>query len=250
MSRTVYLQKNELNNEFINSNVYAAWEGFYFSGYERIPFFRKQMDHLPITKETIVVGWIGTVAQAFEIVGATVPPEISIPDCLMKYADRKIWKSTLGEVRADDNFKSFIKPLYGHKDFTGHVRSGLQANLFATSMYPNEMEILCSEVVNFISEYRGFVLNGKMVGLKHYSGDFRKMVDASKVEAAIKDYKGAPSAYSIDFGLTDDGRTLLVEVNDSFALGSYGLNTMLYAQMIEARWNEIVGYEEDFNYST
>lgn len=244
MRRIAYLQRNEATNEFINSNVYAAWEGFGLLGYETISFTRPQLQYLDVTKETIVVGWIGTVDEAFKIVGATTPPEISIPDCLMKYAGRKIWESTLGEIRADDHFKHFIKPLHGHKSFTGHVRTGAVADLAATSIYPNEMPILCSEVVNFISEYRGFVLNGKLIGLKHYAGDFRKMIDVSQVESAIKDYKDAPSAYSIDFGLIDDGRTLLVEVNDSFALGSYGLHVMQYAQMIEARWDQIVGYHE------
>ncbi len=243
MRRTVYLQKDEATEEFVNSNVYAAWEGFFHLGYERIPFTRKQMDFLPITKETIFVGWIGTVAQAFQTVGAEVPPEVSVPDCLLKYADRKLWTATLGDIRADEHLQCFIKPLHGHKSFTGHVRNGATANLFATSMYPNETPILCSEVVNFVSEYRGFVLDGELRGLKHYFGDFTKMIDASKVKAAIKDYQGAPRAYSIDFGLTDDGRTILVEVNDSFALGSYGFNTMVYAQMIEARWDEIVGNE-------
>lgn len=245
MKRTVYLQRNEITNEFINSNVYAAWEGFGMLGYERVSFTRPQLKYLDVTKATVVVGWIGTVDEAFKIVGATTPPEISIPPALMKYAGRKIWESTLGAVREDDNFRHFIKPLYGHKSFTGHVRTGAVADLMATSIYSNDMPILCSEVVNFISEYRGFVLNGKLIGLKNYCGDFRKMIDVSQVEAAIKDYKDSPKAYSIDFGLTDDGRTLLVEVNDSFALGSYGLHTMQYAQMIEARWDEIVGYTDE-----
>lgn len=243
MKRTAYFQRNELTGEFINGNVYDAWDGFGMLGYERVSFTRPQLKFLDITKASVVCGWIGTVCEAFEMVGATPPPEVSIPDSLTKYAGRKIWTSTLGDVRADDYFSAFIKPLHGHKSFTGHVRSPSQANLFATSMYPNDLPILCSEVVNFISEYRGFVLEGKLVGLKHYCGDFKKMIDASQVEAAIKDYRGAPKAYSIDFGLTEDGRTLLVEVNDAFALGNYGLHTMTYAQMIEARWDEIVGYD-------
>ena len=35
------------------------------------------------------------------------------------------------------------------------------------------------------------------------------------------------------------GKTLLVEVNDSYALGHYGLRTIPYARMIEARWEEM-----------
>lgn len=39
-------------------------------------------------------------------------------------------------------------------------------------------------------------------------------------------FSDAPNGYGIDFGVTDDGRTLLIEVNDGYALGSYG--TMQY----------------------
>lgn len=239
--RKVYLEKNEIHNEFINSNVYAAWEGFWLLGYHCIPFTWKQFDYLEIDKDSIVVGWIRTVAKAFNHLGVPIPPEVSIPSELREYAGRKIWESTMGEIRKEDDPNIFIKPLHGHKLFTGHVRTGAIGDLIQTAMCPDETPILCSEVVKFVSEYRGFVLNGKLVGLKHYTGDFTKMVDASVVNRAIKDYTTAPVAYSIDFGLTEDNKSLLIEVNDSFALGSYGLDRIQYAKMIEARWDEIVG---------
>ena len=46
-------------------------------------------------------------------------------------------------------------------------------------------------------------------------------------------------AYSIDFGVTSDGRTLLIEMNDGFGLSAYGLNKIAYCKMLEARWDEI-----------
>jgi len=245
MSRQIFLEKNEVTNEFINMNVYSAWEGFWLLGCECISFTWKQFDHMPITKESIVVGWIRTVRRAFDLLGVEDPPEVSIPESLAEYAGRKTWASTLGEMRqSDDNHKLFIKPLEGHKLFTGHIRTGEMKDLIFTAMYPDETKILVSEVVNFVSEYRGFVLDGKLIGLKHYAGDFKKMIDSSKVEEAISKYTNSPIAYSIDFGLTDDGQTLLVEVNDAFSLGCYGLDRVWYARMIEARWDEIVNNGE------
>lgn len=238
--RDIYLERSEVTNEFINTNVYNAWEGFWLLGCHCIPFTWKQFDHLPFTKETVVVGWIRTVRKAFQVLGVQTPPEVSIPDELMDFAGRKIWTSTLGDIRKEDDLRVFIKPLDGHKLFTGHVRTGEMKDLIFTSVYPDETKILVSDVVKFVSEYRGFVLDGKLIGLKHYAGDFKLMIDADKVEAAIKQYKSAPVAYSIDFGLTDDGRTLLVEVNDAFSLGCYGLDRVWYARMIEARWDQIM----------
>ena len=41
-------------------------------------------------------------------------------------------------------------------------------------------------------------------------------------------------------GVLNDGSTVLVEVNDGFALGDYGLGTLLYVDLLKARWDSIV----------
>lgn len=65
------------------------------------------------------------------------------------------------------------------------------------------------------------------------------------VDAAVIDYKSAPAGYALDFGVTRDGRTLLVEINDGYALGCYGLQHNLYAKLLEARWAEMVGVPDE-----
>ena len=237
--RTVYLEKNELTNEFITTCIYDAWVGFKNLGYDCRPFFYRQMDFLDISAETIVSGCIRTAQKAFEIIGCPTPDEVSIPEELMDFADRKIWASTLGQIREDEPY-CFIKPLKGQKLFTGHVRGGNLHFLLQTAGLSDETEVLCSEVVHFDTEWRGFVLNQELIGLKHYKGDFGKIPDVSIIQAAIAKYTSAPAAYSIDVALTYAGKTVLVEINDAFALGSYGLDPVKYAQMIEARWDQIV----------
>ena len=59
----------------------------------------------------------------------------------------------------------------------------------------------------------------------------------------------APAGYAADFGVTGDGRTLLVEINDGYSLGCYGLQHNLYAQLLSARWAELVGTEDECNFS-
>lgn len=236
--RTVYLEKNEATNEFVTVNNYYSWTGFTILGYHTESFLFKNLDFLSLDKETIVHGYIRSVEKAFSIIGCPIPEEISIPDELVDFAGRKIWKTTLGEIRKDEPL-CFIKPLKGHKTFDGHVRDGKMCNLIQTSLCANSTEVLASEIVHFTTEYRGFVLNKELIGWKHYKGDFAKMPDVNVVRDAIKEYKTSPVAYSIDFGLDDQGRSLLIEVNDAYSLGCYGLSPVLYAQMIEARWDEI-----------
>lgn len=51
--------------------------------------------------------------------------------------------------------------------------------------------------------------------------------------------KMPPAGYAIDFGRTADGRFLVVEVNEGYSIGSYGLFYIDYAKLISARWAEI-----------
>lgn len=239
MKPIVFLEKNEITNEFITTCTYDAWLGFSLLGFECRPFLLKDMDWLDISKETIVSGYIRTVRKAFDLLGCSTPDEVSIPEELVSFAKRKIWTSTLGDIRENEP-NCFIKPLKGQKLFTGHVRNGNMGYLLQTAALSDDTEVLCSEVVDFTTEYRGFVLDQKLIGWKHYKGDFSLMPDINAVYDAISQFHSAPVAYSIDFGLSTKGETILVEINDAFALGSYGLEPTKYASMIEARWHQIV----------
>lgn len=53
----------------------------------------------------------------------------------------------------------------------------------------------------------------------------------------------ANCAYGIDFGVLADGDTALIELNDGFSLGSYGLDPAVYADLILARWTELMSNE-------
>ena len=48
------------------------------------------------------------------------------------------------------------------------------------------------------------------------------------------------TGFCLDFGVTKCGETLLIEMNDGFSLGAYGLHPSLYADLIISRWEELV----------
>ena len=75
---------------------------------------------------------------------------------------------------------------------------------------------------------------------KAICGDPWVLPNKKSVIQMIFDYEGAPAAYALDVGVTPDGGVILVEVNDAFALGNYALSSLTYAEMIIARWNELV----------
>jgi hypothetical protein len=85
-----------------------------------------------------------------------------------------------------------------------------------------------------------FVCRGDITEVCHYQGDPLRFPDARVIRNAIAEFgERAPAGYGIDFGVMDNGRTVLVEVNEGYSLGSYGLNSVEYAELLEARWFEL-----------
>jgi len=90
-----------------------------------------------------------------------------------------------------------------------------------------------------VSEYRVFVQHGDPVDLRPYTGDPLIVPDPAQIRGALRAYRDGPAGYALDFGVTDDGRTLVMEVNDGYAIGAYGLAPVRYAALIAARWAEL-----------
>jgi hypothetical protein len=95
-----------------------------------------------------------------------------------------------------------------------------------------------------LSEYRVFVIRGNIVGTKHYAGDSSIDVDESIVNQAIELLEQSSqktAAYAADFGVLATGQTAVVEWNDGYSLGSYGLDRAIYTDLLITRWCELTG---------
>lgn len=112
---------------------------------------------------------------------------------------------------------------------------------FSLAPYPPDEDVWLSPVVDFLSEYRCFVLEGQILDVRLYKGDWSKAPDRKTLEGAVAAWKTQPVAWTLDIGVTSKGDNLLVEVNDGYSFGNYGLLSTSYAQMLEARWGELVG---------
>ena len=240
----VLIQKK--NGEFATVNGWVAWAGFDRKAYP-ISFFewpQLRDGAIEITPHTMVVGGVGVVMHALRTLGAA-PETIDFPDSLRTYLGREVRASTMAAIRErftrDDPAPLFVKPREVHKAFTGYVLTAFR-DLIPTAHHPDELAVWTSEVVEFASEWRVFVHRHDVVGLGNYYGDPFVHPDKSIIQGAISGYRAeAPVAYGIDFGVTPDGRTLLVEVNDAYSLGHMGLRPVTYANMLEDRWLELVG---------
>ena len=102
-----------------------------------------------------------------------------------------------------------------------------------------DTEVYCSEVVDFVSEWRCFLLYGRVIGIQYYYGNQDAHYDRAIIDAAVSAFPNMPAGCALDFGVTSDGRTLLIEMNDGYSLGTYGLEDTLYARLLSARWAEL-----------
>ena len=237
----VYVQSHE-NGIPHNYNFMNAYQGFYEMGFEVVPFHDNDKFQ-ESNKEDVVVGYVGTVRARLADFGI-ITPEMDYPDELQKYLGRKIWQTKMNEVNNNqDCWPVFVKPLED-KQFTGVVVRSPK-DLIGCGIQGVNQDVYCSEIVKFEAEWRCFVRYGHILSVRPYKGDWRKHYDYKEIENAVKEFTSAPAGYAIDFGLTDDGRTLLIEVNDGYALGCYGLFYIDYAKLLSARWAELTGTEDE-----
>lgn len=235
----------KINGEWLEEFCYISKQALIDRGYTIVPFDGDDMERSLVTKninreKDICIGSVQATNKFFELCGIEPPTYLGYPEQLKKYLGRSIELTTFGEL--DMNFPYFVKPATDVKLFTGDVVDK-PTHLEYLEKFDNcksDTKLYKSELVEFVTEYRVSVSQGKIYGMKHYKGDWMKFIDPLVIDNMIKDFTDCPSAFSLDVGLTDDGRTLLVEVNDYWALGSYGLEGKDYALLCARRMREIL----------
>ncbi len=238
-----FLEK--INNEYLDDFVYITKFPLYDNGYEIITFDGDDMENTLFnkynpTKDDIIVGSVECTIKFFNYLKVDVPRYLGYPDELKEFLGRNIEVCKLSECGND--FPYFIKPYSDIKKFTGGVmeKQSYIDNIKFFDKVDDDYLVYKSEVVDIISEYRVFCSYGKIYDARFYQGDFTKIVDFNVVEDIISKYKNPPSAYTIDVGLTSDGKTILVEINDMWAIGSYGCDARKYSLLITRRMKEIL----------
>lgn len=225
----------------VSLNRLSARIGFLALGESVHMFEPDEVETLPLQLGDIVVGGVGFAQTGMRRLGLEIPVVESVPPEVAPFAGRRIWNSTLGELRSQISGGGtiFAKPVAQNlKTFDGTLFSRFR-DLIPTAHLPDDTPIECADPIALISEFRCFVLHGDVIGLRHYKGDPLVFPDPAIIQEAIGAYDTIPAGCAIDFGVLDTGQTVIVEVNDGYAVGAYGLAPVRYAQIILARWNEI-----------
>ncbi|MBP1046232.1 ATP-grasp domain-containing protein [Enterococcus sp. BWM-S5] len=233
---TIYIRETPVPTE-TSINKYNALVGFYLRG-EEIIRYQALQEIGELRKEDVVVDYIKETMEILQLMEIKTDFE-DYPAELSAFYGRRIRKGLLGEiVNIPENWGQFVKPLLADKAFTGRVVNGTK-DLIGIGL-PFDFPVWISEDVSFQAEWRVFVLNGKVLDVRPYKGDYHHShYDASVIDEAIAAWDTSPCAYVLDIGVTADGRTLIVEVNDGYAIGNYGLMPISASHFLEARWKEL-----------
>lgn len=204
--------------------------GFIKMGYECIYYKDTPSD---LTKEDVLVGYISDVQKAFLKLGLNIPESIDYPEELTPFLARKIKKIKYKELK--DNYPYFIKPIH-HKQFAGKV-----IREFKDLIGIPEVELYyCKGIIDIVSEWRIYIQDKEIIGVKHYKGDVFRVPQEKIIKEIIDIYKYQPNTYTIDIGITDINYNFLIEVNDGYSSGNYGLSEIQYAKFLMSGYKQYV----------
>ena len=269
---------------FISTWVFSCANGLRKLGYTVKKFYGPaDLDACPITKHTVVRGNVRSVRRALEIVGAPQPKNIDIPKILRKnkFTGRKVWETTLGELRKERK-PVFIKSLHTQKAWKGcpiftctdPYNSSRVMEYGEAEEYPDDYEVLASEIFNSVEEQRFYILNGKILN-SVCMRSYRKTGALKFAQEIVKTWKNAPISYVLDIAKTYEDLTyraprynynltneenqkviadakktappqkwVIVEVNEGFSAANLSsVNSTDYARMAASRWYEMVGFK-------
>lgn len=254
--------KTRENGEYHSTNIAHAVFGFKELGAEIIKYNTIDEIYDKVQRDDIVLDYINQSLTIFDKFG--VHPELpDYPDVLKPYLGRKIWKDTIDSINSNpDKWGIFVKPVKD-KAFTGKVIRNTKDLIGCGSCYEN-YDVYCSDVVDIQREWRGFIYYDKLIDLRPYNGDWHHTYNSliiDEIMDAFIQWEDRPMACSLDFAVISrkikrlrNGmyvtvpETIFLEANDAYALGNYGLNHVLYAKMISARWSQLLGTKDEYKF--
>lgn len=189
-----------------------------------------------LIRSNLFVGSSDYMKEVFKRLGIE---DLSLP----LNSNRAVIETTLGEAfkTIEAGGKIFVKPVQA-KLFGGLVVDN--TDQLTSWKLPLDTEVLVYEpyTEKIVSEWRIYVHNHKMVDSRNYAGDFTLSPNYDYVRFIIGKNRDIdfPCAYTLDIAIFEDGNSDVVEFNDMWAIGNYGMPNDLYLTLLQDRYNEII----------
>lgn len=143
-----------------------------------------------------------------------------------------------------ENYPIFAKPYDKIKAFDGTIlTSDFDAHIVLQRV---DCMLAVQPVMDILSEYRMYIHNRKILAVKSYLGDPLVFPDKTVLkEVAEYAFGFLPyRSFCLDFAIIQENgwtKTVLLEPNDAWAIGNYGLEPYLYVNFLKDRWLQIMG---------
>lgn len=224
---------------------YSVWCALEDRGWEIRTF--EAVDEIELDADHPVVGGVDQVVDALARLGIT-PPDIDYPSALRAFLlDPEIETRTMGWVRrTTDRWPLFVKPTTGRKEFTGVVVHRTD-DLIPLATLDDSLPVFVARPVDLRNrvEWRAFVVDGDVRDIRPYTGCVNEDAPSPVfVRSLVQQWHSPPVGCSVDIvNVGDRARPdwRLIECNDGYSLGSYGLQRSTYAELIVKRWAELSG---------
>ena len=233
----IFLQKDKYSDIPHHFDVACAMYGAIETGqdYRLITYEDLVTSRLLVTKNNLFVGSVEFMRAVFNLVGVEDP---RVPE----NSNRPFEIITLGEAksRAKSGEKLFIKP-FEIKLFTGFVIDQMQHT--SINGIPEDTKLMAYKPFEhrIESEWRCYIFNNRVEYIGNYSGDLYVNIDGSYLNKVINENKDKfPCAYTIDVGVLSNGENVVIEYNDMWAIGNYGIPNDIYLRMLKKRYQEIL----------
>lgn len=227
--------------ELLRCKEYYDWRGdeleICFADNRTYPTDLPRYEYVPVGSVEFVSNFL---KREYPGAAAALMP-LNVPEDLFRFAGRAIKNVTCQIDMTDlpDGQRFFRKSLSTIK----HKRNGIfQAD---KSQLEEFAGFQVSEVIEFLSEWRVFVFQGKVQYIANYAGDPELFPHIETIHKMIEAFSSAPVAYTLDVGLKKDpnGRvpeTVVVECHRFFSCGLYGFSDLAkYPAMLSQAWAEM-----------
>jgi ATP-grasp domain, R2K clade family 2 len=193
-----------------------------------------------VDRSSLAVGGLPFIRAALRQLSVEMPAVDDYPASLSDHMHRTVWPSTIGQLRGalERGSPLFAKPRLKRKRFVAQVFA--EGDELPLVSLPSGLAVWCGEPVVWRSEFRVFVVNGVELDRRNYDGDPLVEPDGLVVGQCIALMGLQMAGYALDIGVLDSGQTAVVEVNEGFSLGGYGVSPTVMADVLIARWTQLV----------
>lgn len=196
-----------------------------------------------LIKTNLFVGSVEFMTEVFKRAGKIVP------SMKPSQSAETLWLSkAIERVKKGEEF--FIKPVQTK------LFSGMVFDLMCISTlekYPQETEVYVSAPfwAKILSEWRFYIRNKEIIDARNYSGDFRVTPNFKFADDHVHgkwsgddftDKSNFPVCYTMDIAILGNSinTNVIVEYNDMWAIGNYGIDNYDYYKLLRERYFEIM----------